>query len=174
MTEELIRGIDHVGVTVPDMEKATDFFKKVFNAKVAYDNQKPDEEPLAGSDTEQTLGLKKGAKVIHIRIITIGNNGNIELFRYKNTEQSEPVIASDLGVQHFAVYVNDIDEVSKRFVNAGGELLTEPDNFLGSVESGSGRFVYGRTPWGMLIELLNYDPDKLDYPGGSEAKRFTP
>jgi len=41
MVEELIRGIDHVGVTVPDMEKATDFFKKVFGAKVACDNQKP-------------------------------------------------------------------------------------------------------------------------------------
>lgn len=172
--EKPTRGIDHVGVTVPDVEEATDFFKNVFDAKVAYDNQKPHEEPLAGPDTEQTLGLKKGAKVIHIHILAIGSSGNIELFKYGDTEQREPAIASDLGVQHFAIYVDDIDEVAKRFVDAGGELLTEPEDFLGSIESGTGRFLYARTPWGMLIELLSYDPDKLDYPEDSETERFTP
>lgn len=123
--ENITRGIDHVGVTVPDIEEATSFFKKVFNAKIAYDNKKPEDSPLQGEDTEKTLGLKKGAKVIHMRILTFDNGANIELFYYKNTEQKEPVLVSDLGVQHFAFYVEDVQEAAKRFTEAGGELLTQ-------------------------------------------------
>ncbi|WP_260871000.1 hypothetical protein [Paenibacillus xylanexedens] len=61
------RGIDHIGVTVPDIEEATVFFKKAFDAKIAYDNKKLEDEPLAGPNVEKTLGLKKGTKVIHMR-----------------------------------------------------------------------------------------------------------
>ncbi|GMA55222.1 hypothetical protein GCM10025857_65790 [Alicyclobacillus contaminans] len=49
----ITRGIDHVGVTVPDIEEATDFFKKALGAKVAYDNKKLGDEPLQGKDTEK-------------------------------------------------------------------------------------------------------------------------
>ncbi|MEH6887972.1 hypothetical protein V7Z92_29090, partial [Priestia megaterium] len=35
-------------------------------------------------------------------------------------------------------------------------------------------FVYGRAPWGMLMVLISYTPNELDYPEESEAKRFTP
>jgi hypothetical protein len=35
-------------------------------------------------------------------------------------------------------------------------------------------FVYDRAPWGMLIQLISYTPNELDYPEESEAKRFTP
>ncbi|MFD1065101.1 VOC family protein [Oceanobacillus locisalsi] len=171
---KLTRGIDHVGITVPDIEEATTFFKKVFHAKIAYDNKKLGDEPQQGEAVEKTLGLKKGAKVIHIRILFFDNGSNLELFHYKDTEQREPVIASDLGVQHFAFYVDDIWQTAAHFVEAGGELLTEPGELLGDVEKGTGHFVYGRAPWGMLIELISYDPNQLDYPEDSETKRFTP
>lgn len=168
------RGIDHVGVTVPDIEEATTFFKKAFNAKISYDNKKLSDEPLQGEDVEKTLGLKSGAKVIHMRMLSFDNGSSLELFNYKNTDQKEPVIASDLGVQHFAFYVVDIQQAAKKFVEAGGELLTKPGELLGIVEGGAGDFVYGRAPWGMLLELLSYNQNQLDYPSDSEAKRFTP
>lgn len=38
-----IRGIDHIGITVPDMEEATEFLHNAFGAKVAYDSKKPEE-----------------------------------------------------------------------------------------------------------------------------------
>ncbi|MFD1389047.1 VOC family protein [Oceanobacillus oncorhynchi subsp. oncorhynchi] len=170
----LTRGIDHIGITVPDIEEATTFFKKAFHAKIAYDNKKLGDEPQQGEAVEKTLGLKKGAKVIHIRILSFDNGSNIELFHFIDTEQREPVIASDLGVQHFAFYVDDIQQSANAFVEAGGELLTEPGELLGDVENGSGEFVYGRAPWGMLIELISYNPNQLNYPEDSEAKRFTP
>lgn len=31
-----VRGIDHIGITVPDIEKATLFFERAFGAQVLY------------------------------------------------------------------------------------------------------------------------------------------
>jgi catechol 2,3-dioxygenase-like lactoylglutathione lyase family enzyme len=170
----ITRGIDHIGVTVPDIEEATVFFKKAFDAKIAYDNKKLEDEPLAGPDVEKTLGIKKGTKVVHMRILSFENSASIELFKFVDTDQRQPSIASDYGVQHFGFYVDDIKEAAHRFVEAGGELLNDPGELLGDVEDGTGHFVYGRAPWGMLIELISYTPNELDYPEESEAKRFTP
>ncbi|MED4268447.1 VOC family protein [Priestia megaterium] len=170
----ITRGIDHIGVTVPEIEEATVFFKKAFDAKIAYDNKKLEDESLAGPDVEKTLGVKKGTKVVHMRILSFENSASIELFKFANTDQRPPSIASDYGVQHFAFYMDDIKEAANRFVEAGGELLNDPGELLGDVEEGTGHFVYGRAPWGMLIELISYTPNELDYPEESEAKRFTP
>lgn len=169
-----LHGIDHIGVTVPDIEQATTFFKQAFGAKIAYDNQKPSDQALKGPDTEKTLGLNEGAQVVHMRMISFENSVSIELFEFKNTEQRDPAIVSDFGVQHFAYYVEDIQKASASFTEAGGDLLNDPGELMGNVEKGTGNFVYGRTPWGMIIELVSYDPNEIDYPDGSEAKRYTP
>ncbi|WP_180228403.1 VOC family protein [Priestia megaterium] len=172
--KKITRGIDHVGVTVPDIEKATIFFKKAFGAKIAYDNKKVEDKPLAGPDVEKTLGVKKGTKVTHMRILSFENSASIELFKFVDTDQRQPSIASDYGVHHFAFYVDNINVAADRFLEAGGELLNDPGELLGDVEDGTGYFVYGRAPWGMLIELISYAPNELDYPEESEAKRFVP
>ncbi|MGG0360190.1 hypothetical protein ABEY57_25810 [Bacillus tropicus] len=70
--------------------------------------------------------------------------------------------------------MDDIKDAAKRFIEAGGELLNDPGELLGDVEDGTGHFVYGRAPWGMLIELISYTPTGLNYPKESEANRFNP
>ncbi len=131
-----------------------------------------------GKQTQQRLGLNSGAKVVQIRMLRIGNSVNLELFRFENAEQREPAIASDLGVQHFGFYADNLDEAIGRFEAAGGTLLSEPSELTGW-ESGAGdssepnRFVYGRTPWGMLVELLSL-PKGIHYPNDTEAKRWEP
>ncbi|MEJ8305452.1 VOC family protein [Saccharibacillus sacchari] len=174
----VVRGVDHIGITVSDMDQATTFFQKAFGAIVCYNGLTADQEPQQGKQTEQRLGLKPGAKVVQIRMLRIGNSVNLELFRFEDTEQSEPAIASDLGVQHFGFYTDNLDEAVRRFEDAGGTLLSEPSELTGW-ESGTGdssepnRFVYGRTPWGMLIELLSL-PKGVRYPDETEAKRWEP
>ena len=62
----MMRGIDHVGMTVPDMEEATIFFKQAFEAEVCYDVQRPEQEPMQGEEVEQQLGLPSGKTIIHM------------------------------------------------------------------------------------------------------------
>ena len=53
------RGINHIGLTVPDIETATAFFKEGLNGKIAYDSQRKTDEPR-GETVEHILGLEKG------------------------------------------------------------------------------------------------------------------
>lgn len=170
----ITRGIDHIGITVPDIEAATTFFKKDFEAKIAYDNKVPSAEPLSGAEIEEVLGVAKGTKLSHVRLLVLEGKVTIELFKYDAENQKEPVIASDIGIQHIGFYVDNIHEATEKIKDAGGELLTPVHEILGDAENGVGDFVYFRTPWGSLMECIQYDESKITYPSDSEIERVTP
>ncbi|WP_223264260.1 hypothetical protein [Paenibacillus sp. IHB B 3084] len=49
-----------------------------------------------------------------------------------------------------------------------------PPHALTGIEAGArNQFVYGRSPWGTIIELISY-PDGIHYPQESETYRWTP
>ncbi|WP_192987892.1 VOC family protein [Carnobacterium mobile] len=172
--EKSTRGIDHIGVTVPDIEQATLFFQKAFAAEVIYDNLAAADEPKSGQQVEQSLGLKPGTTEMRIRMLAVGNSANIELFQFGNVSQRQPVIASDYGLQHVAFYVDDIQKAVEQFTQSGGKLLSKSNKLSSAAESGFGnQFVYGRAPWGMLVEMISY-PAGINYPADSQAKRWTP
>lgn len=77
------RGINHIGLTVPDIEAATAFFKEGLNGKIAYDSQRKNDVPRGGETVERILGLEKGAAIIHKRMMVFGNGPNIEMFEFK-------------------------------------------------------------------------------------------
>ncbi|SQC29870.1 Uncharacterised protein [Rothia kristinae] len=72
MTAQEIRGINHLGVTVPDLEEATRFLREGLGAKVAYDGLTGQDEPRQGEEVERQLGLPAGAKIVRQRMIVIG------------------------------------------------------------------------------------------------------
>ncbi|MFI8379832.1 VOC family protein [Leeuwenhoekiella sp. NPDC079379] len=159
-TTSRIRGIDHIGITVPNVTEASQFLKQAFDAKTLYDLVQKDEEPMEGEETEKQLGIPQGAKVVHMKLMQLGKSATLELFEFENTSQKKPVALNDFGITHFAVYVDDITYAAKRFKTAGGELLSQPHG-LGGIEKGPHNAgVYGRAPWGSLIELITY-PDGL-------------
>lgn len=171
----ITRGIDHVALTVPDMDQATLFFKKAFDAKIAYDLHKETERPLEGEDVELSLGLPKGGQLIHMRMLSIGNSASIELFNYRTSLHQRAAHTYDYGLQHVAFYVDDIDSAAQRFQDAGGTLYTGINQIFGDIEGTSlqNRYVYGEMPWGTVVELVTY-PTPINYPSDSEANRFTP
>lgn len=171
----ITRGIDHAALTVPDLEAVTDFFKKAFDAKIAYDLQSPKQPPIEGPNAERNLGMPKGGKLIHMRMLSIGNSASIELFHYETPNHQRAAHTYDYGLQHIAMYVDDIDKAAQRFVEAGGYLYSEINPIFGEIE-GTGpnnRYVYGEMPWGTVVELVTY-PTPVNYPNYSEAHRFTP
>lgn len=168
-----IRGIDHVGMTVPDIDVASKFLAEAFGARTLYDVQPADAGPMQGKEMEHQLGLPAGARVEHMRLMRIGASANIEMFRIANAEQTAPAGLADFGLQHIALYVDDIDAAARRLTNAGGALLSDPHPLAG-VEGGElNSGVYARTPWGALIELIS-SPDGIDYPADCPMPRWKP
>ena len=60
MVYEYKSRINHIGLTVPDIEAATAFFKEGLNGKIAYDSQRKTDEPRGGEIVEHILGLEEG------------------------------------------------------------------------------------------------------------------
>jgi catechol 2,3-dioxygenase-like lactoylglutathione lyase family enzyme len=95
-----------------------------------------------------------------MRLLRIGNGPTIEMFEIHHARQDHTAALNDLGWTHVALYVDNIDLACARFAAAGGTLLSSP-HALAGVEAGAhNRGVYGRTPWGSLVELVTY-PDGI-------------
>jgi catechol 2,3-dioxygenase-like lactoylglutathione lyase family enzyme len=171
-----VRAIDHIGMTVPDIDEASTFLSAALGAEVLYDLVGPN----APSDTKELkldlqacLGIRVGTKLEAMRMMRLGEGPCIELFQYSADEQRSAALASDLGMQHLAVYVDDIDAVQEAILQAGGSTLAGP-NPLPGIEGGDGnRWVYTLAPWGTIIELITY-PSPQGYEKLTNLRRWRP
>ncbi|WP_260987720.1 VOC family protein [Roseomonas gilardii] len=108
-----------------------------------------------------------------MRLMRIGQGPTLELFQVEGAEPAPPAGLADRGLTHLGLYVDDIGAAAARLEASGGELLSAPHPLSG-VEDGEGNAgAYGRTPWGMLVELITY-PARISYPPGSAVTRWTP
>lgn len=165
-----VRAIEHVGLTVPDLEAATTFFAEAFGAEKIYDMI---DRPLSGPAIENGLGVPVGATIEAIRMLRLGHGPNIELFTYSGVDQRSPAVPSDFGLQHFCVYVDDIDAAATRLEKAGATLLSAPSDLPGGDAGPGNRYVYARTPWGSTVELVTY-PSPQAYEATTSLRRWRP
>lgn len=173
MTSPLLpRGIQHIGVTVPDLDAATRFFVDGLGAEVVYDGLTTDDEPRQGPEVERQLGLPRGAAIHKQRMIRIGNGPNLEVFEITGEQRAASGLA-DLGLNHISVYCDDIDSALERLVAAGGKPLSEVHENSRYEDSEGNGSVYVTAPWGMLVELQTI-PAGHYYPEGSAARVWMP
>lgn len=168
----LPRGIHHLGVTVPDVDAATRFLRQALGAVVCYDGVGPDDEPRAGAEMERVLGLPSGARIVRQRMVRIGDGPGLELFQIEAPTHPAAGLA-DLGLNHLAVYVDDVDAAVERMKAAGGEMLSEVHGNSRYEDTPGNASVYARAPWGTLIELQSI-PGGYYYPDDSESPVWLP
>ena len=169
------RAIDHVGIGVPSVDQAVAFFEQAFGAQVLYrmESHRPatSEQELAGERAR--LGTRPGARWVRSVLLRLGEGPSVELFEYDDEHQQEPPTASDLGIQHFAVYVDDIRAARDAVVAAGGTSLEGP-TLLPGLESGDGNsWLYTLAPWGGVIELVTF-PSPQPYEETTPLRRWRP
>lgn len=169
----LPRGINHVGITVPDLDVATSFLRDAFDGRVAYDGLTPSDPPREGEETEQQLGLPSGAKIVRQRMIQIGVGPGLEVFEITDTAQQSAAKLSDIGLNHVSVYVDDIDAALHRAVAAGADALSEPHENSPHEDTDGNASVYVRAPWGTLFELQSI-PNGHWYDDTAETRVWTP
>jgi catechol 2,3-dioxygenase-like lactoylglutathione lyase family enzyme len=164
-----MRGVDHVGITVPDMEQATTFFVDVLGCELLYER-----EPPGDDSPRDRLGVPPGSRIRTVRFLRCANGANIELFEFYSPDQREEFPRpSDVGIQHLAVYVDDLDAAVEHLRRHGVSLMSGP-NPLPGPEAGEGnRFIYARTPWGLTVELISY-PAPMAYERRTSLHRWRP
>ncbi len=102
MTAPVIRGVNHIGITVPDIEAAKSFLVEAFGGEVIYQSFGPQDPPRQGPEFERAVGAFPGTVVRAQAMVKIGTGPDIELFEMHGPEQA----AADPGerLRHHALW----------------------------------------------------------------------
>jgi catechol 2,3-dioxygenase-like lactoylglutathione lyase family enzyme len=155
-----MRGHDHTGVTVPDMEQAVDFFTNVIGCQKALSFG-----PFAddkGTFMQDLLGVHPKAVIENITLVRCGFGSNIELFKYTAPDQKDATPKnSDIGGYHIAFYVDDV-AAAKAYLEAKGVATRLGPLPVNEGPAAGQTILYFQAPWGLQFEAISY-PDGMAY-----------
>ncbi|MDR6935955.1 VOC family protein [Luteibacter sp. 3190] len=147
-----VRGVDHVGINVPDVEAASRFFADTFGFVPVTEMR----DIPVDAGFRRTFHMHDDAKVKSIRMLRAGDGANIELFQYDSPRASrEQPFYDDIGASHIALYTDDIDKAVAALRAKGIKVLTDPIRMTQGPAAGN-TWVYFLTPWGSKMELVSY------------------
>ena len=145
-----LKKADHFGLTVPDIQQASEFFQKTFGAQVV-DEIGPIFVP--GGWMTENLNAPEKAVIRDIILLEIPGQFFIELFNWKVKDQNtvQPN-NSDIGGNHLGFEVDDIDTARQNLIDMGVKVLGKTK----TVKAGpyTIKWVYFLTPWGSSLELV--------------------
>lgn len=151
-----LRGTDHIGFTVPDLEEAHAFLVDVLGCDQIYvlGAKQSDDEWM-----QTHLGVHPRTVIREIRFYRLGNGANFEVFLYESADGQNPEPRnSDIGGHHIAFYVDDLDTAVDFLRGKGVEVMGEATASRQSAEGQ--RWIYFRSPWGMQFELVSFPHGK--------------
>lgn len=166
-----LRGIEHIGITVPDLTAATRFFIEVLGCEAFFDSgpiQSDDDDMLT-----RKVNVHPRAIIHRMRHLRCGHGSNIELFEYSSPDQqTERPKNSDLGGHHLAFYSDDFDATLAWFRQNNVRLLEGP-NYVESGPNAGVQWIYFLAPWGLQLELVSY-PNGRGYEADTDRKLWAP
>lgn len=174
MAEKTVPGricVDHVGYSVPDLDQALDLFVNVFGCQIAFMGGPYDDAGYVWpgeTEPEKTP--------MRLAVVTHGGTMNIELLEYDNPSQKDvvPPRPCEKGGAHICFYCEDIEGVAEVLRNREDVLV------MGDVEQEEGGaidgayWIYTVTTWGLVIELIRWEPGKLPYEKNSSVRMVPP
>jgi catechol 2,3-dioxygenase-like lactoylglutathione lyase family enzyme len=144
-----MRGTDHIGFTVPDLDEAERFLVAVLGAEPIYTlgAKQSDDDWMA-----VRIGVDPRTVIREIRFYRLGNGSNLEVFQYEpggaDLPQRPQPRNGDIGGHHLGAH--DVEILGEPTASAGAAL--------------GQRWLYFRSPWGMQFELVSF-------PGGKAYER---
>lgn len=166
-----LRGVQHIGVTVPDLQKAIDFFVDVIGCQSFFSNSIG---PFKNDWMRENLDVNPEATLTNHRI-RCGNGTNFELFEYTSPDQrTEMPKNSDYGGTHIAFYVDNIEATVEYLRSHNVKLLgnIKANTTEGHPTKGMS-WIYAQAPWGAYLEFLTY-PESLGYEGTTDQRLWSP
>lgn len=124
------RAIDHINMSVSDIEQSVDFYRRVFGFEVVEDYRDAQVDPWA--------------------IIAIP--GAAVLALHQSSQRGAP---NGLTLNHFGLVVEDLDEALKHLRNEGVRVLYDSGENGPLIDWGHSNSIYIQDPDGHDIELTS-------------------
>ena len=140
-----VSGIDHVGITVRELERSLAFYRDLLGLRVI--------EISDDQDVGQIVGIP-GARV-KIADLDAGDGRVLELIEYVAGRGDDvPQRPNAAGCPHLALRVHDTSKVLRRLAQAGHHPDGEPTTITDAIAFEGATVVYLRDPDGAIIELV--------------------
>jgi catechol 2,3-dioxygenase-like lactoylglutathione lyase family enzyme len=152
-----LSGVDHIGLTVPDLEQARQFLVDVLGCEYMYTLG-----PYRHDDSDwmaEHLNVHPRAVMQELHFFRCRGQAIFEVFQYSAPDQDTTLPRnSDIGGHHVAFYVDDLDAAVEYLRSHNVRLCGDPTASSGPSEGQ--RWIYFLSPWGMQFELVSYPNGK--------------
>jgi catechol 2,3-dioxygenase-like lactoylglutathione lyase family enzyme len=152
------KSIDHLGISVSDLDEAQEFFVDVLGADLIYRASPPIDESVADW-MERNLGVHRDS-TMRLAKLRLGPNVMVELLDYDDPTASDEVPDNSVnGASHVCFYVDNMDAALEYLTQYDGvEVQGEPRVAEEGPEEKQ-TFVYVTAPWGFQLELITTPED---------------
>ncbi len=155
-----MRGVNHIGITVPDLAQAETFFADIMGCQKAMSFGPFRDD--AGTFMQDVLAVDPRAVIEQITLMRCGFGSNIELFKYTAPDQQTVAMRnSDIGGHHIAFYVDDIDAAAAFLKEKGLTVNMGPIPVSEGPAAGQS-ILYFSAPWGLQLEAISF-PQGMAY-----------
>jgi catechol 2,3-dioxygenase-like lactoylglutathione lyase family enzyme len=144
-----LRGVNHVGVTVVNLDDALAFYRDVFGLEPALVTE-------AGGPPIAEMFQVPGAD-FKVAFLPIGNTV-WELVQYKTPGAKTKPRHDEIGGMHACLEVSNMDEALQALEEHGGDVPDAPLDIPEGPMTGA-RIAYVRDPNGVQLELLQPAPN---------------
>ncbi|NPA35265.1 MAG: VOC family protein [Chlorobi bacterium] len=144
----MIKKIDHINISVTDIEKTKSFFTKLLDFKVEKEGY------LEGDWMDRTVGLEN-VKAKFVKLTIPGTETSIELIQYFRPEGGKDALmnkANRIGFRHIAFEVKDIESIHRKFKDAGVQVFSEIQRY-----NVTKKLFYFYGPDDIILELAEYE-----------------
>lgn len=155
----------HIGITVPDLERAVEFYSKAFGCYVIMEPTEVRQDDSAiGQMCDDVFGA--GWSSFRIAHLATGDGIGIELFEFPNTKpEKKPFEYWRPGVFHICLQDQHLEERVKLIESLGGrQRMSQVRYYYPGAKPY--RMVYCEDPFGNIIELYSHSYE-LTYSAGA-------
>jgi catechol 2,3-dioxygenase-like lactoylglutathione lyase family enzyme len=152
---EPMRPVAHVGISVPDLEAAVDWYCKVFGLEQIIPSGEVD--AAAGTPIEDLCAdiFGEGFGRMKLAHLASANGVAIELFQFVEPAYEAPTERFAYwrgGIFHFAFHAPDAEHLAQVIVDNGGRRISKLDRLF---DGRTLRACYCEDPWGTVVEVIS-------------------
>ena len=159
------RTFSHIGISVPNVEQAVDFYTKVLGWYLIMKPTKITEDNSAiGKMCTDVFGASwKSFKIAHL---STGDRVGVEIFEFLNQENPKNNFEYyKTGIFHFCVQDPNLEELTEKIVQAGGKKRMDKPRYYYPGEKPY-RMIYLEDPFGNILEIYSHSYE-LIYSSGA-------
>ena len=159
------RAFSHIGITVPDLDKAVKFYSEVMGWYIIIPptDVTEEKETAIGQMCIDVFG--EGWKTFRIAHLSTVDGIGIELFEFpNNTKPQAEFNPYQTGIFHFCVKDPDVEGLAKKIVEHGGKQRMPIREYYPGEKPY--KMVYMEDPFGNIIEIYSHSYE-LHYGAGA-------